>query len=242
MDFPDYDCVILEPSSDENVSSIPVLIYPVLNRFDLLKKSLQSIDHPIDEILIINNSSDNDNTIGLQEEFSHLNIRVLDLPSNLGCSGSWNLGIKLYPHAPYWMFGSADTSANPGTFKEFAAQSGKDRAVFIEGVQFSLFSIGEDIVAKTGLFDEYIYPAYYEDEDYTNRFYLDGFKIHLLSNSSADTGGVSQTIKSDPSFQKINDNISHEANRNYFEQKKNNNNYAPIGWDLDRRRMNEWLK
>jgi GT2 family glycosyltransferase len=242
MDFLDYDCVTLEASSEENVGAIPVLIYPVINRFDLLRKSLAAIDHPIDEILIINNSKDDINTFGLVEEFPHLNLRILDLPSNLGCSGSWNLGIKLYPHAPYWIFGSADTSPNPGTLREFAAQSKSDRAVFIQGVQFSLFSIGEDIVAKTGLFDEYIYPAYYEDEDYTDRFYLDGFKIHLLSSVSADTGGVSQTIKSDNTFQWINDNISHIANREYFDNKKTTGDYTPKGWDIKRRRQNEWIR
>jgi GT2 family glycosyltransferase len=241
MNFPDYDCVILEPSSEENVSSIPVLIYPVLNRFDLLKKSLKAIDHPIDEILIINNSKNDSNTKNLQKKFSHLNLKILNLPSNLGCSGSWNLGIKLYPHASYWMFGSADTSANPGTFKEFAAQSKSDRAVFIEGVQFSLFSIGEDIVGKTGLFDEYIYPAYYEDQDYTDRFYLDGFKIHLLSNASADTGGVSQTINSDETFFRNNNN-TYVQNHYYYMSKKDSGDYTPKGWDIGIRRQNEWFK
>jgi GT2 family glycosyltransferase len=242
VDFPDYDCVNLSATTDENIKSIPVLIYPVINRFDLLKKSLEAIDHPIDEILIINNSQDDNNTLGLKEMFSHLNIRILNLPSNLGCSGSWNLGIKLYPHATYWMFGSADTCASPGTFKEFAAHSKNDRAVFINGVQFSLFSIGDEIVSKVGLFDEYIYPAYFEDEDYTNRFYLNGFKIHLLKNAFADTGGVSQTIKSNENFQYINDHVTHEANRDYFNSKKETGDYTPKGWELQRRRNQEWFK
>jgi GT2 family glycosyltransferase len=242
MDFPDYDCVNLSASVEESVGSIPVLIYPVINRFDLLEKSLEEIDHPIDEILIINNSRDDSNTLGLKEKFPHLNLRILNLPSNLGCAGSWNLGIKLYPHAKYWMFGSADTYAEKGTFREFAAHSGGDRAIFIKDVQFSLFSIGEDIVAKTGLFDEYIYPAYFEDEDYTERFYLDGFKIHLLENGAANTGGVSQTIKSDAKFQRINDSVSHEANREYFNSKKQAGDFTPKGWDLERRRRNEWFR
>lgn len=36
--------------------SIPVIVIPVLNRFDLLQKTLDSIDVPVDEVLIINNS------------------------------------------------------------------------------------------------------------------------------------------------------------------------------------------
>ena len=37
--------------------SIPVLIIPVLNRFDLLEQCIQSIDYPIDNLLIIDNSN-----------------------------------------------------------------------------------------------------------------------------------------------------------------------------------------
>jgi hypothetical protein len=35
---------------------IPVMIIPILNRFDLLQETLNSIDFPIGEILVINNS------------------------------------------------------------------------------------------------------------------------------------------------------------------------------------------
>ena len=49
--------------------SIPVMIIPVLNRFDLLRKSLASIDHPIDEILIMNNSGVDSETDGIKEQF-----------------------------------------------------------------------------------------------------------------------------------------------------------------------------
>ena len=71
---------------------IPVLIIPILNRYDLLDESLSSIDYPIGDILIINNGKEN--YIPKEKD---LNIRVLNLPSNLGVSGSWNLGIKLFP-------------------------------------------------------------------------------------------------------------------------------------------------
>ena len=53
------------------MSSIPVLIIPVLNRYDLLDEALQSIDYPIDNILIINN--------GLEKydpDFSNLNLKI----------------------------------------------------------------------------------------------------------------------------------------------------------------------
>jgi len=71
---------------------IPILAIPVLNRYDLLDSNLETIDYPIKEILIINNGKEK-----YESDRKDLNIRVLNLPSNLGMSGSWNLTIKLYP-------------------------------------------------------------------------------------------------------------------------------------------------
>jgi GT2 family glycosyltransferase len=240
MNFSDYECVNLEPFVQENLQSIPVMIYPVLNRFDLLEKSLKSIDYPIDEILIINNSGNENETAHLQNKFLNLNLKILNLPSNIGISGSWNLGIKLYPHAKYWLFGSADTFPTPGTLKEFAIHSQSDRAVFAKDVQYNLFSIGENIVAEVGLFDEYIYPAYYEDEDYTDRFYIKGFKIHILPNGNIEKTEISQSIKSNENFLKRND-YTYVQNHHYYWGKRSSGDYACKGWDLTRRRDHEWL-
>ena len=93
---------------------IPVLIIPVLNRYDLLDNALSTINHPIGEILIVNNGKEDYNPL-----FPQLNIRVLDLPSNMGCAGSWNLGIKLYPYVPYWMFSSNDVNFYPESLAKF---------------------------------------------------------------------------------------------------------------------------
>ena len=80
--------------------SIPVLVVPVLNRYDLLEDMLNSINYPIDNILIIDNGG---------EFKTDRNIKVLNMPANLGLSASWNLAIKCFPHAKYWLFASADT-------------------------------------------------------------------------------------------------------------------------------------
>jgi len=238
VDFPNYDCVNLDSTTDKNIKSIPVLIYPVINKFDLLEKSLEAIDHPIDEILIINNSQNDNNTVGLKEKFPNLNIRILNLPSNLGCAASWNLGIKLYPHVKYWMFGSNDTVTKPGTLREFAAQSKSDRAVFTKTQQYNIFSLGEDIIKETGLFDEFFYPVYWEDEDYTDRFYDEGFKIHIINADAFALEGGSQSYKNNKLFMTRN-SITDNLNREYFYEKKNN--HINRGWNLDRRRKNEWF-
>ena len=37
--------------------SIPVIIVPILNRYDLLEQMLDSINYPVDNILIIDNGN-----------------------------------------------------------------------------------------------------------------------------------------------------------------------------------------
>lgn len=215
---------------------IPVIIYPVLNRYDLLDKTIESIDYPVNEILIINNGKE-----FYEAKTNNLNIKVLNLPSNLGISGSWNLGIKLYPHVDYWLFSSADTSFIPNELKKFNEFSGPD--YFIKSnSHYSCFSLGSNIVKKIGLFDEYIYPAYFEDNDYNDRMINAGFADYILCPGiQVDDHGGSQTIKSDENLKKRNDE-TFERNKQYYNNKKNTGNYFVKGWDLIRRRENEWLK
>lgn len=219
--------------------AIPVIIIPVLNRFDLLEKSLSSIDYAVEEILIINNSGVDSNTDGLREKFPNLNLRILNLPSNMGISGSWNLGIKLYPFSKYWLISSADTSFLPGSLQKFDEISGPD--FFVKSAaDYSCFSLGENIVSKVGIFDEYIYPAYFEDNDYDDRMHLAGLKDNILSAGiPVDDSGGSQTIKSDRKYSERN-HQTFVLNQDYYQKKVDSKNYAVVGWELNRRRLNEW--
>jgi len=180
---------------------IPVLIIPVLNRYDLLDQALSSIDHLIGDILILNNGKED-----YEPKEKDLNIRVLNLPSNLGVSASWNLGIKLYPHVPYWLFSSTDLKFGEGSLRkiEEAANSGNHVKT---NVSYSCFTIGEEIVKKVGLFDEYIYPAYFEDNDYDDRMVLAGLKdsMYFPGIHMEQLGGEpSQTINSDRKLMSMN--------------------------------------
>ena len=217
---------------------IPVLIIPILNRYDLLDKALNSINHEIGEILIINNGEGI-----ITSNRSDLNIRVLNLPSNLGVSGSWNLGIKLYPYVPYWMFSSADTQFTEETFPKFEELSNSDRMVR-STASYNCFTLGENIVKRVGLFDEYIYPAYFEDNDYEERMGIEG--IIAEGNVLGDivpviSNGVSSTINSDPHYANRN-NQTFSANQAYIQQKRITGDYTCRGWELERRRQNEWRR
>lgn len=216
--------------------SIPVLIIPVLNRYDLLEQALESIDHPIDEILVI----DNGGSFVPTKDFSHLNLRILNLPSNLGVAGSWNLGIKLYPFVKYWTISSSDTFFIPGTLAKMESYSSSDR--FIKSnAHYSFFSLGENIVKVVGIFDEYIYPAYFEDNDYDDRMRMANFHDNILfpGDLHVNDNGGSQTIKSSRVFSEKNDH-TFVSNQNYYLKKRDSKDYTCRGWNLERRRFNSW--
>jgi GT2 family glycosyltransferase len=101
--------------------SIPVLIVPILNRYDLLESMLDSINYPIDNILIIDNGGE----FRTEKE----NVKVLNMPANLGLSASWNLAIKCYPHSRYWLFASADTRWGDNALEEIDKLSGPDKLI-----------------------------------------------------------------------------------------------------------------
>jgi GT2 family glycosyltransferase len=217
---------------------IPVLAIPILNRYDLLDQNLKTIDYPIGEILIINNNKDTNYVPPVTD----LNVRVLNLPSNLGMSGSWNLTIKLYPHEKYWMFSSADTHWIPGSLEQLHNESGKEKLVMTtEG--WSAFSIGEDMIRNVGLFDEYFYPIYYEDNDYYERVMRSNMKDGYVNGNIKVNAphGASQTINSDQKLM----NRNHETfvkNGDYFNKKKSEDFKVTGVWDIDRRRDQEWLR
>ena len=203
-----------------------------------MDQNLKTIDYPIKEILIINNGKDADYIPPITD----LNVRVLNLPSNLGMSGSWNLAIKLYPHEEYWMFSSADTHWVPGSLEQLHNASGKEKIV-MTNENWSAFSIGEDMVRNVGLFDEYFYPIYYEDNDYYERVMRSNMKDGYVNGTIEVNAphGASQTINSDEKLK----NRNYETfviNGEYFKQKQEQDFKVMGYWNIDRRRNNEWLR
>ena len=219
---------------------VPILSIPVLNRYDLLDENLSLIDFPIKEILIINNGLE-----VYEPKRQDLNIRVLNLPSNLGMAGSWNLTIKLYPHEKFWMFSSADTHWLPGSLQKLYEVSSESKMVTTTE-SFSCFSLGENVVRTIGLFDEYFYPYLFEDSDYAERLNIairNGHDLEFLQRA-VDISvpyGAARTIHSD---QKILDRSweTYHKNKDYWELKKSQNHKIMGDWNIDVRRSQEWLQ
>jgi GT2 family glycosyltransferase len=150
---------------------IPVMVVPVLTRYELLYRMLESIDHPVETLVVVDNGNQSSRNTLAAINTEHIAHRhVLKMPSNLGVPASWNLGIKATPFAPWWMVANFDVTWPAGALAAFGYQSGPNTvAVSGEPAQWCVFTIGENVVQRVGLFDEGIHPAYWEDIDYMRR-------------------------------------------------------------------------
>lgn len=212
------------------------LIVPVLNRYDLLLNMLRSIDEPVGRLLIIDNGGSFERLFDKPELPTVEQMFTVTLPSNLGVAGSWNLGVKLLPHDSVWHFTSNDVVFRPGALATLS-EARNDRLSLSEAFpHYQTFAVGEAVVEAVGLFDERLYPAYFEDNDYQRRVEAAGFQVVRLPIVTAHAN--SSTLHSNPNYVEHNKR-TFEANRTFYEGKVATGDYS-WGWDLARRRSGEW--
>jgi len=214
---------------------IPAVIIPVLNRFDLLEHCISTIDCEVENLLIIDNSGSYSIPKGLYDQ----KVWVLNMPANLGVAGSWNLGIKSFPFAPYWVVASNDVFFQPRQLERFAEISRPD--LLIKSTQsWGCFSLGSDIVKKVGLFDENFHPAYYEDVDYETRLAsLNLSKSLIFSDIEIGSHGAATTIRSNPVFERKNAETN-QSNYEYWQIKSTDIGHMPSkDYQLQRRIDND---
>lgn len=220
---------------------IPNLIVPILNRYDLLQRMLDSIDYAVGHLLII------DNGAAYVEQDQELHVppivqqtTYLPMPSNLGVPGSWNLGIKLFPLADRWFFASNDMWFEKGQLRKLAKLAKKDQVTLCaEFPNWQAFVIGEDVVEKVGLFDEMLYPAYFEDKDYERRCKQKGITLNFADVRVGHDN--SSTIKSDTTL-RFKNSTTFKNNAQYFNMKERLGDYSQGGWTLHTRRQNDWTQ
>jgi GT2 family glycosyltransferase len=163
--------------------SLSVIGTAVVNSADWVKRLLLSVDYPVENFLIINNNGRGQLDDEL-EKIKNINTKyikklcVLNMPQNLGVAASWNLIIKCYLNAPYWIILNDDVAFTPVFLKEMHdAVSADDEVHMVHGYggdfgdgAWDLFLIRDKVINEYGLFDENTYPAYCEDADYIMRF------------------------------------------------------------------------
>ena len=210
------------------------LIVPVLNRFDLLKRMLESIDVNA-TVFVINNSG------AIQDDFEYDNpsiyVHWIELPSNLGVASSWNLGIKMLPCESRWYITSADCVFAPGDL-ELLQTAKRDALTLCDKFPYyQTFVVGDEVVNRVGLFDESLHPIYFEDNDYERRIAHWGLRVDRLPLQLEHDN--SSTINSDARLSLRNE-VTFRNNQKYFNQKVDAHRFDEGRWQLQIRRVNSW--
>lgn len=173
---------------------IPVLILPILNRWDLAEQMLASIDVPVDRVVIV----DNGGVVPKEREA----IRPL---MNLGFSGGINAGISQTPDAEWWMWAGADVTFGAGDLTNIAhliEDTRNPRVVTGDRsderlLRFAYAALNRQAIEAVGLLDEWtFYPAYFDDDDYQYRCTQGG--VEWVTYNGAIAHRRSSTIHSSP--------------------------------------------
>jgi GT2 family glycosyltransferase len=208
------------------------MIVPILRGPEILSRMLATIDYPIKKLIIIDNGDALIVDKGWPVEHVQ-STKVIKMPANLGVAGSWNLGIKAAPFAPWWLITNFDVEWPEGSLRAFAEQASGEDVLLAQSPQpYCAFAVGEDVVQRVGLFDEAFHPAYFEDNDYELRCAIEGVKVKrstipVMHHNSSTIGY----------FGEIN-NRTYTSNAEYMNGKRSQP--GPGGWSLERRRVNSW--
>jgi len=213
---------------------IPVLGFCTLKRFDLAERLLASIDHPVEHLVIVDNSG-TQSWEPVKPEWVE-KMWVIRVPYGLGLTGAWNLIVKSTPYAPFWVLVNDDAWFEPGTLKAISEDVDTEALNFLDITpQWSAPVFGQGMVAKVGLYDERFYPLYFDDNDLERRVRQAGVPIkHIQATVHHEN---SSTLKS--GFQEVN-NKSFRNNERLYNLKQEQQDFTQGEWDLTIRRANRW--
>jgi len=213
---------------------IPVLAFPTYARHDLAQRMIDSIDYPVEHLVIVDNSG--------KQEFKPVkpdivkNLWLIPVPFGVGPVAAMNFVTKATPHAKYWVFASEDTYCAAGSLEKIHNEVDTEALNFTGAVpDWAFVAIGEGVVLKAGLASELFYPLYFDDNDYERiidahnipKKRIDAKIYH--DNSSTIAAGFRD--KNDKTFrvnQILHDKRAAEGNLNGGE------------WSLKIRRENSW--
>lgn len=213
---------------------IPVLIVPILTRPELLAEMLDSIDHHIETLVVIDNGDAWPGPFDPRPGID--NAHLLRMPSNLGVPASWNLGIKATPFAPWWLIANFDITWPSGALARFADEARTDAVVLSAGAPpWCAFTIGEQVIDTVGLFDEAIHPAYFEDVEMEWRCRQAG--IDVVHSSIVVQHENSSTLRA--GYQERNSE-TYTVNMAYYRDKVERDDRSEGRWSLKRRRHLSW--
>lgn len=213
---------------------IPVIGFATLTRFDLAERLIASIDYPVENLVVINNSGKQ--TWQPTKPDNVQKLWHLEVPYGLGLVGAWNLVIKSTPYAPYWVLVNDDAWFPSGSLETIANEVDTEALNFahVEQTPWAAPIFGEGCVRRAGLYDEAFYPIYFDDNDYERRIRNAGVEVKQLS---ARIHHEPMTTRQDFLEQNAR---TWKANEKRYHDKIANEDYSVHGWTLDVRRANRW--
>lgn len=165
---------------------------PVLNRGDLLRSLVASIDVEAEVLVILNRIGGADPSV--EEAAGKLEaraggmvrVRVERSAGNLGVAGSWNR-IMDWAGGGCWLVNS-DIAFQPGVLQEAMAQVKRRPEIVLHHLRSAAcFYATAEFRATLGWFDENFYPAYHEDEEMALR-------CARLGGGQADLEGLRERV------------------------------------------------
>jgi GT2 family glycosyltransferase len=227
----------------------PLLAIPVLTRPDELARCLQSIDYPVD-LLVIDNSDQGFAAATVVEHYEG-EFYVTEPPANLGFAASVNLAIRTHPRDPYWLIANADIKFGPGDIERLCAEMEQGGARWVGLTDWRCFGLTQEAVDRAGLWDENFHPCYCEDADYEYRCDLTGVQRYAIDST---TDHIRSIVLEDARYDRHN-RRTYPDNVAYYEAKwggtlRGGEKFTtpfgegnhPRAWTLDRRRLaaNDW--
>lgn len=165
---------------------IPVLGVPVLNRGDLARQLLDSVDVEVGDTLVVLNGEAEATRSALEDH----DVTFIDPAHNLGVPGSINLIIKARPAAPWWLICNADIEFGRGDLERLAEAMDTDGPMLACLFEFGAFALNQATVDLVGWYDENFYPIYYDDNDYRYRCKLAGVPVRNLISRTRHVGSA----------------------------------------------------
>ena len=213
---------------------IPVLGFATLSKFDMAQRLLDSIDYPVEHLVIVDNSGKRKFKPKVNEFVK--NTWLLQMPHGLGANGAWNLIIKSTPHASYWVLPNDDSWFAPGALQAIAEEVDTEAFNFVDiHPRWSCVIPTEGSVRKAGLWDEAFHPIYFDDDDYEWRMKELGVRFHDIPAKVHHDN--SSTLKS--GYEDKN-TFTFRRNQSLLTNKRAGRNLGIIGWSLEIRRVNSW--
>ena len=204
----------------KNIQTKFAIAIPTINRWDLLQETLKKYenDFPNTYFFIVDNGNQNLSNIKINNP--NFQGFIFTPKNNLGVSSSWNYMLEL-AFASYYPINFENVLVLNDDI--YLGKTEEEIINFIDNNEFSLatttltwcaFIITRKTFLEVGPFDEAIFPAYFEDNDYAYRLKLAGKPHTCHEFLNPETFINSGSIAKDPSL-----NLNFEKNRQYFIRK-----------------------